>query len=119
MDTLTIKGMKFKGLHGVHKHEKIEGNNFEVDVIFQANLTQTGQSDDLSKAIDYTRVHAIAKNVLEGASANLIEHLCIRIGTEIEAVFPDVNSFEVSVRKLAPPLSTRTQFTEARMAWPR
>ncbi len=119
MDTLTIKGMKFKGLHGVYEHEKAEGNNFEVDVIFQADLTKAGQTDDLREALDYTKVHALAKQVLEGDSADLIEHLCFRIGNEIGIAFPNVSSFEVSLRKLNPPLSSPTEYTEARMSWPR
>lgn len=119
MDTLTIKGMKFRGLHGVHDHEKTEGNNFEVDVIFHADLTAPGDSDNLDQAIDYTKVHEIAQNILKGESRDLIEHLCFRIGQQIVSAFPNHGSFEVAVRKLNPPLDTPVEFTEARISWPR
>ncbi|WP_421773591.1 dihydroneopterin aldolase [Gracilimonas sp.] len=119
MDTLTIKGMKFRAFHGVHEHEKEEGNDFEVDVIFEADLSKAGESDQLSDALDYTRVHRICAEIMSGKSVDLIEHLCHQIGTTIAEQFSELNQFEVRVRKLSPPLSTPTEFTEARMSWPR
>ncbi|SMO79076.1 dihydroneopterin aldolase [Gracilimonas mengyeensis] len=119
MDTLTIKGMQFRGYHGVHAHEKSEGNDFEVDVILKTDLTAPASSDKLSYAIDYTKIHDIAKEVLAGESVDLIEHLCYKIGSAIETKLANIDSFEVRVRKLGPPLSTQTEYTEARMSWPR
>jgi dihydroneopterin aldolase len=119
MDTLTIKGMKFRAFHGVHEHEKEEGNDFEVDVIFEADLSNAGKSDRLSDAIDYTKVHRICAEVMSGDSVDLIEHLCYQIGTAIAVQFPEHFRFEVCVRKLSPPLSSATEFTKARMSWPR
>lgn len=119
MDALTIKGMKFRGLHGVHDFEKKEGNDFEVDVFFKTDLTAAGYSDKLKYAIDYTKVHEIAKSVIEGESRDLIEHLCFQIGQKLFQAFPNQVDFEVAVRKLNPPLDTPVEFTEARMSWPR
>lgn len=119
MDTLTIKGMQFRGLHGVHEHEKKEGNDFEVDVIFETNLTKAGTSDELKDAIDYTKVYKIASSVLNGSSKNLIEHLSFQIGEKISQAFPNHPKFEVAVRKLNPPMDSPTKFTEARLIWPR
>lgn len=119
MDTLTIKGMQFRGFHGVHEHEIKEGNDFEVDVIFTTTLSVPGKSDALSDAIDYTKVHKICSDIMTGESTNLIEHLCFKIGTEISSAFPYHTKFEIRVRKLNPPLSSPVDFTEARMSWPR
>lgn len=119
MDTLTIKGMKFRAFHGVHEHEKKEGNDFEVDVIFTSDLSAAGASDKLNDAIDYSKVHALASEIMHGKSVDLIEHLCFQIGNRIKKNFPGQTHFEVAVRKLNPPLDNETSFTEARMSWPR
>ncbi len=119
MDTLTIKGMKFRAFHGVHEHEKKEGNDFEVDVIFETDLSKAGESDQHSDAIDYTNVHRICAEIMAGESVDLIEHLCHQIGTAIAQQFSEFDRFMVHVRKLSPPLSTHTKYTEARMSWPR
>lgn len=119
MDTLAIKAMKFRAFHGVHEHEKKEGNDFEVDVNFEADLSKAGKSDKLSDAIDYTKVHEIAAEIMNGKPVDLIEHLCFLIGTEISKTFPYHSKFEVSVRKVNPPLSSPADYTEVRMSWPR
>lgn len=118
MNTLTIKGMKFRAFHGVHEHEKKEGNDFEVDVIIHSDLSKAGRTDQLSDAIDYTAVHKIISDIMHGESVDLIEHLCFKIGVEIDGFSPDQTKFEVAVRKLNPPLSSQTEYTEARMSWP-
>jgi len=119
MDTLTIQGMKFHGYHGVHEHEKKEGNDFEVDVIFEADLSTPGATDQLSDAIDYTKAHTIAKEVMVGPSKDLIEHLCFEIGQKISESLSGQPKFTVAVRKLNPPLDSPTTYTEARLSWPR
>lgn len=118
-DALVIKGMQFRGYHGVHAYEKQEGNNFEVDVIFKADLTKPGTTDQLDDAIDYTKVHQIAEEVMAGSSVDLIEHLCFQIGSKIEGECSESHAFEIRVRKLDPPLSSETKYTEVRMSWPR
>ncbi len=111
--------MKFHARHGVHDHEKQEGNSFEVDVIFEGDLSKAGKNDRLTDAIDYTIVHKITAEVMHGESADLIEHLCYKIGEKILAEFSSEFSFVVKVRKLNPPLSSPTHYTEAEMTWPR
>lgn len=119
MDTLSIKGMKFRGYHGLHPHEKEEGNDFEVDVLLKADLSKAGASDDISDTPDYSHIEVLAKNIMEGDSVDTIEHLAFRIGSEISGVFPGIQQFEVRVRKMNPPLETPTDYTEVRMSWPR
>lgn len=119
MDTLSIKGMKFRGYHGLHPHEKEEGNDFEVDVLLKADLSKAGASDDISDTPDYSRIEALTKKIMEGESADTIEHLAFKIGNKISGTFPRVQQFEVRLRKLNPPLDTPTDHTEVRMSWPR
>ena|SRR5690554_758051 len=119
MDTIAIKGMQFHGKHGVAEHEKEYGNDFEVDVIISADLSQSAETDDLSHTFDYSRIHEISGAVLNGKSVDLIEKLVFQIGNNIEQEFPEAASFEVVVRKLNPPVQDKTKFTEVRMQWPR
>lgn len=119
MDTLSIKGMMFHGTHGVAEHEKEYGNDFEVDVILHGDLSKAAQTDDISDAFDYSRIHSIAGEVILGDSVDLIEKLAFLIGSKIEKEFPKAEKFEVRVRKLNPPVDHRTKFTEARLKWPR
>jgi dihydroneopterin aldolase len=119
MDSLSVKGMKFHGLHGVQEQEKIDGNDFEVDVVFWADLSTAGTSDNLKDAINYTKVQEITASVMLGESVDLIERLCFDIGNKLADHFDEAEKLEVCVRKLNPPIKAPVACTEARMSWPR
>lgn len=99
--------------------EKEEGNDFVVDVTLQTDMTKSAQSDDLKDALNYTKVHECTAEIMEGPSVDLIETLCYRIGSKLEAAFPMAREIEVAVRKLNPPIKAPISYTEARMSWPR
>jgi dihydroneopterin aldolase len=119
MDSLSVIGMKFHGLHGVQEQEKIEGNDFEVDVVFQSDLSMAASTDNLEDAINYTKVQEITASVMHGDSVDLIERLCFDIGTKLAEHFKEAEELEVCVRKLNPPIKAPVAYTEARMSWPR
>lgn len=119
MDRLTLKGLQFRASHGYHQWEREEGNDFEVDLIFSANLQLAGKRDSLGDTIDYQKAEKIVRSVMEGKSVKLIETLAKRMGNELFQSFPKADQLEVSVRKLDPPLETKTAYSEITMQWQR
>ncbi len=119
MDKLVLKGLKFRGFHGYFEEERIEGNDFEVDVTFVTSLEESAKTDDLSKTIDYSKAQEIIASVMEGDSKKLIETLTFLIGQKLYSFFPEVESLEVKVRKLNPPMPGDTEYSEVTMLWPR
>ncbi len=119
METLTLKSLSFKGYHGYYKEEREQGNDFEVDIMFSADLRKAAETDQLEDTIDYQEVLTIVSHVMEGPSLKLIETLANRIGDQLFDKFPEVESLEVSVRKLSPPLDVETAYSEIKMQWQR
>ncbi|MBO6523342.1 MAG: dihydroneopterin aldolase [Balneolaceae bacterium] len=119
MDKLVLKGLKFRGLHGFFDEERVEGNDFEVDVIFVISLEESAKKDDISKTIDYSKAQEIIASVIYGESKKLIETLTFLIGQKLYSFFPDVESLEVKVRKMNPPMPGETEYSEVTMSWPR
>ncbi len=119
MDKLVLKGLKFRALHGYFENERIEGNDFEVDVSFTTSLTEAGKTDELSNTIDYSKAREIIASVMESDSKKLIETLTFLIGQKLYSYFADVESIEVSVRKFNPPMPGETLYSEVTMLWPR
>jgi len=117
MGTVTIKSMRFQAKHGVLPHEKRDGNTFEVDVIAEIDIVLAGESDDLAKTFDYSRAHAIAEQVMDGASVDLIETLALRIGGGILAESIGITELTVAVRKLNPPIGRDAAYSEVRHTW--
>jgi dihydroneopterin aldolase len=118
METLTLKSLQFHAYHGYYSREREEGNDFEIDLVFSANLRKAGNSDDLRDTIDYQKVTQIAAAVMEGESVKLIETLARRIGDQLFDHFEMVQELTVSVRKLEPPLDVETAYSEITMQWP-
>ncbi|MEQ9308129.1 MAG: dihydroneopterin aldolase [Balneolaceae bacterium] len=119
MDKLVLKGLKFRALHGYFENERLDGNDFEVDVTFSISLSEAGKTDDLSKTIDYSKAREIIASVMEGDSKKLIETLTFLIGQKLYTYFADAESIEVSVRKFNPPMPGETKYSEVTMKWPR
>ncbi len=90
-----------------------------MDVTATGDFRVAGISDDISMAFDYQVVEKIAKEVFEGTSKKLIETLCFSIGDRLFKKFTGISTLEVAVRKMHPPLLTKSEFAEVRMTWQR
>lgn len=96
--------MVFSGRHGVSDAERARSQRFTVDVEVETDVARAGKSDDISDTIDYRRLRAIAKEVIGGPSAHLIEHLAQRI---VEQALKVDGVSAVKVRVAKQPASMR------------
>jgi dihydroneopterin aldolase len=83
MDRIDLEGMVFSGRHGVRPAEREEPQEFKVDVKVDTDLLASGRTDKVEDTVDYRRIYAIAKGVIEGESAKLIETLAQRIAEQV------------------------------------
>jgi dihydroneopterin aldolase len=83
MDRIELDGMVFSGRHGVRPAEREEPQEFRVDVSVDADLLEAGRSDRVEDTVDYRQIRSIAKDVIEGESAKLIETLAQRIADRV------------------------------------
>lgn len=104
MDRIALEGMVFSGRHGVRRAEREQPQEFKVDVKVDADLAASGSSDRVEDTVDYRRIYAIVKGVIEGESAKLIETLAHRIA---EGVLELPKVATVSVRVAKRPQSMR------------
>ena len=104
MDRIELEGMVFSGRHGVRPAERAEPQEFKVDIKVDADLLAAGRSDRVEDTVDYRPIYAIAKSVIEGESAKLIETLAQRIAERVLELDKVVG---VSVRIAKRPQSMR------------
>jgi dihydroneopterin aldolase len=79
VDRIRLEGMVFEGRHGVSDAERSRSQPFTVDVEVETDVSRAGTSDAIADTVDYRRLHAIARDVITGDSAHLIEALAHRI----------------------------------------
>jgi len=97
-DRIVLRNMRFDGRHGYYDHELVTPQPFEVDVELVLNLQPAGVDDDLAKTVDYGRVYAIARQIVESTTYRLLEAIAEAISHEILAEF-DVTEVGIRVRK--------------------
>jgi dihydroneopterin aldolase len=90
--------MSFQGRHGVRAAERDQPQEFRVDIEVDCDLSEPGRTDRLEDTVDYTRVRAIAKDVIEGESHQLLESLAARIAERVLQL-PKVGGVAVRIAK--------------------
>jgi dihydroneopterin aldolase len=98
MDRIRLEGMVFSGRHGVSDAERANPQPFTVDIEADADLREPGGSDDIKDTVDYRALHTIAREVITGESAHLLEALAHRIAERALEV-PGVVTVTVRVAK--------------------
>jgi dihydroneopterin aldolase len=91
--------MRFQGRHGYYDHEMATPQPFEVDVELVLDLQAAGVDDDLERSVDYGKVYAAVRQIVESTSYRLLEALAEAISHE---VLVDFNVGEVTVRVRKP-----------------
>jgi 7,8-dihydroneopterin aldolase/epimerase/oxygenase len=102
-DKIILHNMVFRGRHGVHPAERTLGQRFEIDVELGLDLSRAMASDALHDTVDYSRIHAIAREEVEDQQYQLIEALAGAMVRRLMAEFP-ITSVLVRVRKPQVPL---------------
>ena len=97
-DRIVLAGMRFFGYHGALAEERERGQEFVVDVEVESDLRPAGASDDLDDTVDYRKVYAAVKTVIEGPPKQLLEAVAEEIARRVLAI-DRVEGVTVRLRK--------------------
>lgn len=98
-DKLVLSGMRFFGYHGVLPEERVQGQEFVVDVELEGEYRAAGTRDDLNLTVDYRRAYDLVRQVMEGQSTQLLEALAETIARRLLTHLGRVTAVTVRVRK--------------------
>ena len=98
-----IRKLRFHAFHGVEAQERLTGNDYELSLRMQVDVSKAMTSDDVADTVNYAEVYALAKQEMATAS-NLLEHVAGRIGEAIISRWPAISTVEVDLIKLNPPM---------------
>ncbi|MGH4008488.1 MAG: dihydroneopterin aldolase [Pseudonocardiaceae bacterium] len=103
-DRITLTGLRVHGRHGVHEHERVQGQEFVVDATVWLDLGPAAATDQLSATLDYDALACRAARIVGGEPCNLIETVAARIVTDI-LTDHRVQAVEVTIHKPHAPVS--------------
>jgi dihydroneopterin aldolase len=81
MITIELRALRVFGHHGVHEHEKRDGQDFLFDV--DLAVGERGASDRLEDTVDYSALARTVKELSDERSYDLLEALATAIADEL------------------------------------
>jgi dihydroneopterin aldolase len=103
-DRIVLEEMVFFGYHGDCLPERELGQRFVVNLDLGLDLAPAGRSDALADTVDYLRLYAAVRGVVEGPACNLLEAVAERIAA---AVLAEERVAWVRVRLTKPQVAIR------------
>lgn len=104
MDKIIIKDLRIFAYHGVNVEEKIHGQNYDIDIIAEVDLSPACRSDDLDDTVSYSRIIKRASYAFTAEKYDLIEKAAQEIADILLSDFEKIKAVEVTVRKPDAPI---------------
>lgn len=101
---IKLSKVHFFSHHGVMPHEKIAGNDFEIDLTVHFSAVTAMKSGDLEKTINYALIYDLLKEEMS-IPTPLLEEVCYRILKKLSTRFPQITKAEITLTKLMPPIA--------------
>jgi len=79
--TVELRGLRVFGRHGVHEHERRDGQGFLFDV--DLDVGDRGASDRLADAVDYSAVARTVREISDAHAYDLLEALATGVADEL------------------------------------
>lgn len=97
-DTITLRGLRVRGHHGVLAHERRDGQDFLIDAVLHLDTADAGRTDNLASTVDYGVLSARLAAVVAGEPVDLLETLAARLA-DVCLTEARVQEVEVAVHK--------------------
>lgn len=81
MITVEVRELRVFGRHGVHPHERAQGQDFVFDV--ELEVGDRGVSDRLEDAVDYVEVAHAVQEISDARAYDLLEALATAVADEL------------------------------------
>jgi dihydroneopterin aldolase len=101
--TITLTGLRARGHHGVYDFERVQGQEFLVDVALELDLDRAARTDDVADTVHYGQLADRLVEIVTGEPVNLIETLADRLADACLAD-PRVTAATVTVHKPQAPI---------------
>jgi 7,8-dihydroneopterin aldolase/epimerase/oxygenase len=102
-DRIELRGLTVHGRHGVLDHERVNGQDFVVDITVWIDLADAAASDDLADTYDYAALAQLAADIVAGPPRKLIETVGAHIADQVMDD-PRAHAVEVVVHKPQAPI---------------
>lgn len=104
MDKIVIKGLKVFAYHGVNPEEKVDGQNFVLDITAYRPLKDSCLSDDIEDTVSYAKIIKTAVRVMKESKYDLLERAAHRVVEQIFLDFESIQKIDICLKKPEAPI---------------
>ena len=110
MEKIIIKGLKLYAYHGVTPEEKVDGQNFILDITATLNADTAKQSDNVDDTVSYAKIIKTVRAVFTEKSYDLIETAANKVGVSVMQAYPRLDSVTVLLMKPEAPVKADFEY---------
>lgn len=114
--TIEINRLRLYAFHGVLPREREVGNEFEVTLHLECDMTEAMTCDRLDGTVSYADVIELVKAEM-AVPSQLLEHVAWRIKSAVVRDFPKVTGGYIKVAKLRPPVTAQLESAAVMLKW--
>jgi len=114
---IILKDMHFFAYHGLLPQEAVVGNEYVVNLTLSVDISRAMLTDDVNDTVNYADVYQIVKAEMQNPS-KLLEHVAGRITHHILNDFPQIQSVDILLEKLNPPMGAELHSAAVRLVLP-
>ena len=103
-DKITLTGLRATAHHGVFEHERVDGQEFVIDVSVWLDSRGAAASDDLAQTVHYGVLAEEVVAAVESDPVDLIETVAERIAS-VALAHPAVRRTRVTLHKPSAPIT--------------
>lgn len=104
MDQIIIKGLRVRGRHGTTMQEMTFGQEFELDIIMDCNLSKPCETDEVEDTIDRRELVQLITHVIEGDHCNTPEYLAEQIAKKVLDYNSGIEKVELTLQQPQAPV---------------
>ena len=112
--SITLHRMRFHAYHGVLPQERLVGNDYEVTVVMDVDISKAALSDNVADTVNYAEVYEVIQKVML-EPCHLLERVAWRISEALFSRFSSLGAVEVSITKLNPPMGADCEGAEVKI----
>lgn len=102
-EIIELEKMEFYAFHGCFESEKRVGNRFEVYLKVECSAAKALESDNVLDTVNYVNLFKTIERQM-AITCNIIESVASNILKKIREDYPQIDSCEIKISKLNPPL---------------
>lgn len=98
-----LKKLRFHAFIGVGAQERLTGNDFEVDLRLQTDVSVAMKTDDVTNTVSYAEAYDEVALVMS-EPCNLVENAAFKMAERMMKRWPQIAAVDVKLIKINPPM---------------